>query len=47
MLQGAIPSSMDMYIVQAPKNTAQGAITSNSVIPQPSNFVLYVWLNGN
>ncbi len=44
---GSFPSSMNIYIVQAPKNTALGAITASSVIPQPSNFVLYVWLKGN
>lgn len=41
---GSFPSSMDIRIVQAPKNTAPGAITASTVVPQPSNFVLYVWL---
>jgi hypothetical protein len=44
---GSFPSSMDIYIVQAPKNTAPGAITTRSVVPQPSNFILYLWLKGN
>jgi hypothetical protein len=41
---GSFPSSMDIRIVQAPKNTAPGAITASTVVPQPTNFVLYVWL---
>ena len=44
---GSFPSSMNIYIVQAPKNTAPGTITASSVVPQPSNFVLYLWLKGN
>lgn len=44
---GSFPSSMNIYIVQAPKNTTPGTITTSSVVPQPSNFVLYLWLNGN
>jgi hypothetical protein len=44
---GSFPSSMDIYIVQAPKNTAPGAITTRSVVLQPSNFILYLWLKGN
>ena len=41
---GSFPSSMDIYIVQAPKNTAVGSITTSSVVPKPSNFIFYLWL---
>ena len=41
---GGFPSSMDIYIVQAPKNMAPGSITTSSVVPKPSNFVFYLWL---
>jgi hypothetical protein len=41
---GSLTSSMDIRIIQAPKNTSPGAITASTVVPQPSNFVLYVWL---
>jgi hypothetical protein len=41
---GSFPSSMNIYIVQAPKNMAPGAITSSSVVPKPSNIILYLWL---
>ena len=41
---GSFPSSMDIYIVQAPKNMAPSAITKSSVVPQSSNFILYLWL---
>jgi hypothetical protein len=41
---GSFPSSMNIYIVQAPKNMVSGAITSSSVVPQPSNVILYLWL---
>ena len=41
---GSFPSSMNIYIVQAPKNMAPSAITSSSVVPKPSNIILYLWL---
>ena len=44
---GTFPSSMDIYIVQAPKNVTSASITAASVVPQPSNCVLYLWLKGN
>ena len=43
---GAFPSSMDLYIVQAPKNTAASEINNNSVTPQYTNFIFYLWLKG-
>ena len=44
---GVFPSSMDIYIVQAPKNVTSASITAASVVPQPSNCVFYLWLKGN
>jgi hypothetical protein len=44
---GAFPSSMDIYIIQAPKNVTSSSITAGSVVPRPSNFIFYLWLNGN
>ena len=44
---GSFPSSMDIYIVQTPKNMAAGDITTSSVVPKASNFVFYLWLKGN
>ena len=41
---GNFPSSMDIYIIQAPKNMAPTAITASSVVPKPSNFIFYLWL---
>jgi hypothetical protein len=41
---GSFPSSMNIYIIQTPKNTTAGAVTSTSVVPKPSNFILYLWL---
>ncbi len=41
---GSFPSSMDIYIVQAPKNMTAGSITTSSVVPKPSNFIFYLWL---
>lgn len=43
---GAFPSSMDIYIVQAPKNTTIAQITTDSVVPKNSKFDFYLWLKG-
>jgi hypothetical protein len=36
-------NSMDFYIVQAPKGTAQSEINYNNVVPQKCMFILYLW----
>jgi hypothetical protein len=43
---GTFPSSMNLYIVQAPKGTGASEINNNTVIPQYSNFIFYLWLKG-
>ena len=42
---GSFPSSMDVYIVQTPKNVAATEITTDSVVPKKSVFDFYLWLN--
>jgi len=41
---GVFPSSMDVYIVQAPKNVIGTSITTDSVVPKYSVFDFYLWL---
>jgi hypothetical protein len=41
---GSFPSSMDIYIVQAPKNVSFSEITTDSVVPKNSVFDFYLWL---
>ena len=41
---GAFPSSMDIYIIQAPKNTISTQINTASVVPKKSDFIFYLWL---
>lgn len=41
---GSFPSSMDIYIVQAPKNVSFSEITTDSVVPKKSVFDFYLWL---
>ncbi len=38
-----IGSSMDFYIVEAPKNTASSYITNSNVVLQDCNLTLYLW----
>lgn len=40
---GSFPSSIDLYIVQTPKNTGASEITADSVNLRPSNFDFYLW----
>lgn len=42
---GSFPSSIDLYIVQTPKNTGASEITSDTVKLKPSTFDLYLWLS--
>jgi hypothetical protein len=39
----SIGSSMNFYIVEAPKNTASTYITYSNVVPQNCNLTLYLW----
>jgi hypothetical protein len=39
----SIGSSMNFYIVEAPKNTAPSYITYSNVVPQNCNLTLYLW----
>ncbi len=41
---GSFGSSMDVYIVQAPKNVSNTEITTDSVVPKYSVFDFYLWL---
>ena len=41
---GSFPSSMDIYIVQAPKGVSFSEITKDSVVPKRSVFDFYLWL---
>jgi hypothetical protein len=41
---GSFPSSMDIYIVQTPKNVTSSQINTDTVIPKKSDFVFYLWL---
>ncbi len=43
---GAFPSSMDIYIIQTPKNIASSQINTNSVVPKSTDFVFYLWTKG-
>lgn len=40
---GSFGSSMDFYIVQAPKDVANSSINYNTVNPNPSRFIFYLW----
>jgi hypothetical protein len=40
---GSFPSSLDLYIVQTPKNILASDITSDSVKLKPSTFNFYLW----
>lgn len=42
---GSFPSSVDLYILQTPKNTGASEITADSVTLKPSNFDFYLWLS--
>lgn len=42
---GGFPSSIDLYIVQTPKNTAAPEITADSVTLKSTTFDLYLWSN--
>lgn len=42
---GSFPSSIDVYIVQTPKNVDATEITTDSVVPKKSIFDFYLWLN--
>jgi hypothetical protein len=41
---GSFPSSMDIYIVQTPKNVGASEINTNTVVPKSSIFDLYLWV---
>lgn len=43
---GAFPSSIDIYIVQAPKGTLSSDINIDTVVPKYSSMVFYLWLKG-
>jgi hypothetical protein len=43
---GPFPSSMDIYIIQAPKNVTSSQINTNSVVPKSTDFVFYLWSKG-
>lgn len=43
---GAFPSSIDIYIVQAPKGTLANEINTDTVVPKYSSLVFYLWLKG-
>jgi len=43
---GPFPSSMDIYIIQAPKNVTSSQIYTNSVVPKSTDFVFYLWSKG-
>ena len=43
---GSFPSSMDIYIVQTPKNVTSTEINTDTVVPKKSDFVFYLWLKG-
>ncbi len=42
---GSFPSSMDIYIVQTPKNVSPSEITTDTVVPKKSLFDFYLWLS--
>jgi hypothetical protein len=41
---GAFPSSMDIYIIQTPKNTTSAQINTDTVVPKRTDFIFYLWL---
>ena len=43
---GAFPSSMDIYIIQTPKNTTSAQINTDTVVPKRTDFIFYLWLKG-
>lgn len=42
-ITGSVGSSMDFYIVQAPKNTTSSDITYDNVVPKKCLFVFFLW----
>ncbi len=42
---GTFPSSMDIYIIQAPQNITATNVNYNTVVPQSSELTFYLWSN--